>query len=92
MTSDEKTEEVLFNINIMMFGTLRIGEATNPGPGEEGFIIGCMNPSGLMGKGELINMLPGTQAAWCVSETHLTALGTNKFKEQLRYTAAHYKL
>lgn len=80
------------NICLQMFGTIRIGEAKNPGPGQGRFIIGCINPCGLMGKAELIGALPGAQGVWGISETHLSHYGVRKFKDQLRYSARGYKI
>ena len=63
----------------------RIGEASHPGP-----VIGTFNPTGVMGKSELINELPGP-ALWGISETHLSAQGIPKFKKELTFGAPGLK-
>ena len=61
----------------------RIGEATNPGPPEP--ILGCFNPTGLLGKTPLLSQLPVSenQTVWAVSESHLTRQGKAKLKIEL---------
>lgn len=48
------------------------------------FNIGCINPTGLLGRGQLIADLPKAPGAslWAVSETHLTAPGRAKFQKE----------
>ena len=71
------------------------GEAANPGPMPNGdFSIGCINPTGLLGRGQLIADLPKATGSslWAVSETHLTAPGRAKFQKELKYHKAGYHL
>lgn len=81
--------------SLVMFGTYRIGEAKNPGPTPASHHslthLGCLNPTGIMGKGAIISQLPGEgcQQVWGVSETHLTAPGITKFRQELRFHAPH---
>eukprot|EP00438_Fugacium_kawagutii_P028493 Skav203238 [mRNA] locus=scaffold2746:152563:162464:+ [translate_table: standard] len=49
----------------------------------KGPIIGTINPTGLLGKAELLHTLP--QGMWGASETHLTPLGLQKFRAELRH-------
>ena len=83
------------SISLALFGTYRIGEATNPGPEPDKqknlTYLGCINPTGILGKGALINQLPGegNQQVWGVSETHLTAQGMTKFRQELRFHSPH---
>ena len=78
-----------------MFTSLRIGEASHPGPANSQgcTVLGTMNLTGLRGKAHLIQQLPnaGGQSVWGVSETHLTGPGTRKFREELRYQAPGYQ-
>ena len=61
----------------------RIGEASNPGPYEPQ--IGCINPNGILGKCNIINQLPQSNATiWAISESHLTAPGKTKFQKELK--------
>ena len=73
----------------------RIGEAANPGPQTSGeFTIGCLNPTGLLGRGQLIADLPKSHSAtlWAVSESHLSVPGKAKFQKELVYHKAGYHL
>ena len=74
---------------VLTFLTFRIGEATNPGPGEQPcrHQIGCINPNGLMGKGHLFRHMPSEVGGtiWAVSETHLTCPGASKFAAELKF-------
>ena len=63
----------------------RVGEAAVPGPA-----IGVMNPTGLTGKGSVINNLP--DGTWCTSETHLTSQGIQRFKQELAWCKSSFKL
>lgn len=56
-----------------------------PGPA-----IGVMNPTGLTGKGSLVNKLPS--GTWCTSETHLTSQGIQRFKQELVWCNSSFKL
>lgn len=58
----------------------------NPGPQEDlGPLIGAFNPTGLLGRAELISQLPVSkhQTIWAVSESHLTQEGKLKFAKEL---------
>lgn len=57
----------------------------NPGP-----YVGAMNPTGLMGKGNVVNLLP--KGVWCTSETHLTGLGIQRFKQELSWNNSNFQL
>ena len=69
----------------------RIGEAANPGPK---YILGAVNPSGLMHKASLLAELPvgvgGT--VYSASETQLTKLGQAQFRRELSITNSRYQL
>ena len=62
----------------------RLGEATNPGPCEP--IIGCFNPTGILGKTPSLSQPPvsGKQTAWAISETHLSRQGKSKLSVELK--------
>ena len=75
----------------------RIGEATNPGPRDSDappdLSIGCLNPTGLLGKSHLIASLPKPgPTIWAVSETHLTHPGMSKFRNELSFHKAGYHM
>ena len=73
----------------------RIGEAANPGPSaNDAFTIGCINPTGLLGRGSLIAELPKARESttWAVSESHLSAPGKAKLQKELAYHKAGYHL
>ena len=73
----------------------RIGEAANPGPATSGELsIGCINPTGLLGRGQLIADLPKAQGTtlWAISESHLTAPGRAKFQKELIHHKTGYHL
>lgn len=79
----------------------RYGEAKHPGPSTSvsspsipGFVIGLLNPTGLLHKAAIVNSLPkGTQGTvWIVSETHLTPDGGAQFRRELHCTRSPYKL
>ena len=80
-------------ILVLLTWMLRLGEAAHPGPRahHSGPIIGCMNPTGMLGKSHLIAELPrGSESIWAVSESHLTKHGKQKCTEELRYHEAGY--
>ena len=62
----------------------RIGEAANPGPGTFPQ-IGCINPTGILGKSQLLAQLPvqSNSTIWTISETHLTQPGMAQFRKEL---------
>lgn len=64
---------------------IRVGEATNPGPQGTPFHLGTINPTGLLGKGEVVSHLP--RGAWGVTETHVTIPGVKRFRTELRFAA-----
>ena len=70
---------------LLWFSVLRVGEAANPGP-----VIGTFNPTGVMGKSDLLATLPNP-AIWGVSETHLSAKGIPKFRRELSFAAPGVK-
>lgn len=65
---------------------MRLGEASNPGP-----IFGCFNPTGMMGKGDVISQLP-QPSTWAVQESHLTSMGISKFKSELKWNNCDFKM
>eukprot|EP00435_Cladocopium_sp_Y103_P045918 s870_g13.t1 len=76
---------------------MRLGEATLPGPWPEapaeGLVIGCMNPTGLVGKAPLMSELPtGSSTIYAVSESHLTAPGRRKCEQELLFHKVGYQL
>ena len=86
---------------VFVHTVFRYGEARHPGPAVSnlgnkipGFLIGLINPTGLLHKAEIINSLPqGTQGTiWLVSETHLTPDGGTQFRRALQCTRSPYKL
>ena len=67
---------LVFLVSILSF---RFGEAIHPGPN---FTFGTLNPSGLMGKANLLSFLP--QGCFGVCESHLSRLGTQQFRNELK--------
>ena len=64
----------------------RIGEAAVPGPTPKECIIGCINPTGILGKASSLTSLPqADHAVWAISETHLSKPGKTKFTQQLKF-------
>ena len=73
----------LWWVAILFAWMLRLGEATHPGPEPAsvypGLQIGCINPTGLLGKSQLVKDLPrGEATIWAVSESHLSTQGRRK--------------
>ena len=66
---------------------IRIGEAQNPGPVQQpGLTLGAINPTGLMRKATSFSQLPSeSNVIWGICETHLTAIGSRKFKSELKF-------
>ena len=60
-----------------------VHEALNPGP-EDCIHIGCINPTGLRHKANLVSSLP-TPGIWGVSETHLSHRGLHQFRTELSH-------
>ena len=63
---------------LMILGTLRIGEATVPGP----WALGCLNPNSLLGKADQIACLP--DGVYAISESSLTSHGVERFRKELK--------
>ena len=74
----------------------RIGEAANPGPTAQApqvLQIGCINPTGLLGKSHLVASLPKPgPTIWAVSESHLTSPGMSKFRNELGFHKTGYHM
>ena len=72
----------------MVFGLLRIGEASNPGPlvHFDGchFTLGTFNPSGLRNKANYFCSHLSDGDVWAVSETHFYGRDITKFRAGLR--------
>ena len=70
-----------------------MGEATNPGP-DIYPQIGCINPTGLLGKAQLLSTLPRQSLGtiWAVSETHLTRPGKSKLGKELAFHKADFRM
>ena len=71
---------LLWVIGLFMALFCRVGEAHNPGPlstagADDEFVLGCLNPTGIMGKAKLCQELPHKHAIWAISETHLSQAG-----------------
>ena len=56
----------------------------NPGPGTYPQ-IGCINPTGILGKSQLLAQLPvqSNSTIWAISETHLSQPGMAQFQKEL---------
>ena len=68
----------------------RVGEATNPGPGDASLTLGAFNPSGLKGKGPcIVSQLEGD--LWAISETHLCLQSLHAFRSSLRFAGNKYQ-
>lgn len=72
---------------------VRYGEATNPGPAQS-FVLGTFNPTGIVGKCDVIQELPSGEggAVWGVTETHMTKVGYKKFQDEMRFKGLHARL
>ena len=70
-----------------------MGEASNPGP-DIYPQIGCINPTGLLGKAQLLSSLPRQSLGtiWAVSETHLTRPGKSKLGKELAFHKADFRM
>ena len=77
--------QALCMLFIFFSTTLRLGEATTPGP-----VLGNMNPTGLMGKASEIAALP--HGVYSFQESHLTSQGIRKFKQELQWSKSGYHL
>eukprot|EP00438_Fugacium_kawagutii_P021050 Skav222606 [mRNA] locus=scaffold5038:163421:168487:- [translate_table: standard] len=79
---------------IFYFSCIRVGEATHPGPvpQDTSVVIGCANPTGLLGKAHLAAKLPGVEdsiSIWGFTETHLTKRGVNQFQRDLHFARSN---
>lgn len=77
---------------VLFVGLLRVGEASHPGPSPQGsscWTLGIANPSGLNGKLDQVNHLPGD--AWILTETHLSQKGLSSFAKGLRMLHSPWK-
>lgn len=68
----------------------RVGEAANPGPNPQSFVLGTFNPSGLPGKAPFIVSQLTQGDIWAVSETHLCSQSMSVFRDSLRFAASPY--
>ena len=69
----------------------RVGEAANPGPNPQSFVLGAFNPSGLPGKGPyLVSQLPKGDI-WAVSETHLCSQSMSSFRASMHFASSPYR-
>lgn len=70
----------VFLAYLILLSCVRVGEASNPGPSS--FVVGAINPTGLLGKADHIAALqPGVYG---ISETHLSSLGVRQFRRELQ--------
>ena len=71
---------------VTVFGQLRVGEASNPGP----WGLGAVNPTGLASKASFFEHFdPGVYA---VSETHLTNSSIARFRGELKSSKVPFEL
>ena len=79
----------------MIFGSIRIGEASNPGPAAHfedfHFTLGTFNPSGLRNKAPYLSTHLIEGDIWTVSETHFFGQDVMKFRNGLRAANAVHK-
>ena len=71
----------------------RLGEASKPGPGPPqtgDWVIAAVNPTGLSGKAKQFGDMPG--GIYAISETHLSARGQARFREELFHAKSPLKL
>jgi len=70
----------------------RLGEASKPGPQQanEGWAIAAINPTGLSGKAKQFSDMPA--GIYAISETHLSARGQARFREELFHAKSSLKL
>lgn len=68
-------------ILLTLFGSFRIGEASNPGPHFEAdvFTLGTFNPSGLRNKAHYFQTHMSDGDIWTVSETHFYGKDVSRF-------------
>ena len=70
---------------------LRIGETSHPGPSAGQFCLGSFNPSGLVGKANIVTHEMGYGDVWLVSETHLNHRAMNAFRSGLHSSRSPFK-
>ena len=72
-------------ILLTLFGSFRIGEASNPGPHFEAdvFTLGTFNPSGLRNKAHYFQTHMSDGDIWTVSETHFYGKDVSRFRAGL---------
>ena len=68
----------------------RVGEATHPGPEDDTFALGCINPTGLNSKFAITASLPS--GIFGVSETHLTSKGIQQFRKGSQMVKSPFSL
>ena len=95
-----RCQSVAWFLLILMFGHIRIGEASNPGPDvhfehchfdECHFTLGTFNPSGLRDKPQYVCSHLSEGDVWAISETHFFGRDVSKFRAGLYAAKAEYK-
>ena len=77
---------------VLILSLCRIGEAANPGPpGDEHFVLGAFNPSGLVGKAPYFVSHLAHGDIWAVSETHLCSRAMHTFRASLRFAQSSHR-
>ena len=74
--------------------SIRIGEASNPGPQEvadQPFYMGTFNPSGLRNKAQFVSENLSFGDLWSVSETHLNRFDMVDFRKGLHFANSPLK-
>ncbi len=77
---------------LVLFGSVRIGEASVPGPTDSSsphWHLGVCNPSGLLGKSHILTSVDVDIAA--ISETHLTSHSRKSFFNSLKATGKGFR-
>ncbi len=80
-----------FCVCLLIGHGVRFGEARHPGPAacEAMWTLGTFNPSGLTTKTDVVAELPGD--FWGITESHLSALGFEKFRKGLQCQKSRYQ-
>ena len=80
---------------LLIFGLLRIGEASNPGPSAhfdaDIFTVGMFNPSGLRNKSHFFQSHLSFGDVWTVSETHFFGRDAARFRTGLKLVQSQHK-
>ena len=76
---------------LLVLACLRIGEAANPGPNPDNFVLGAFNPSGLKGKAPFIVSQLAQGDIWAVSETHLCNQALVAFRSSMKFASSPFK-